>query len=175
MYDDAFLARLRAREPRAQRTFYENERARVERACALLIGGVGRAEDIAADVLDDFLFIHVDGIQRGHSLRLHLQGWVRTHCRRARRLDQRRGDDDPERAAGPEERLVELPRRLDRLHGAIEALTPQERRAVRLSFYHDLKNAEIARMLGLSRARVTQLMQSALARLRHTLPADPEA
>lgn len=164
MYDDAFLERLKRREPTAQQAFYEAELRPVERACRRLLDSPSLAEQTAGDVLNDFLYVHVDKVRLGRALRGNLRGWVQTHCRRARRIQRQLGGEAVETAT--EAPRFEFPQRLARLHGAIETLSPTQRRALRLRYFNGLKNVEVAAELGVSRARVTQLLSRALVRLR---------
>lgn len=172
MYDDAFLGRLKARDPDAQGMFYAAELPLVRRACQRLLDGATLADQTAQDVLDDFLFIHVDNVRLGRALRGQLRGWTRTHCRRARRIHRRLGEDHGAPITVAPAPDIEFPQHLERLHRALEQLTEQQRRVVRLHFFVGLDNAEIARQIGVSRPRVTQLTARALERLRAALPTE---
>jgi len=171
VYDDAFLARLKARDPDAQRVFYATELPLVRRACQHLLDGPALADQTAQDVLDDFLFIHVNNVRLGRALRGQLRGWTRTHCRKARRIQRRLGGETEAEPATVTPRF-EFPQRLERLHRAVGELSEQQRRVVRLRFFDGLDNADIARRLGVSRPRITQLVSRALERLRAALPPE---
>ena len=53
------VERLKARNPEAQREFYRLHWPKVLRICENILGKTPRAEDVATDVLTDFIFEHV--------------------------------------------------------------------------------------------------------------------
>ncbi len=70
---------------------------------------------------------------------------------------------------GPEE-LALRQRTLERLALLIEALPSNERRVVTLAAYEELSHKEIARLLGISAPRVSQIYARAVLRLQAGLP-----
>lgn len=54
-------------------------------------------------------------------------------------------------------------------HQEVERLSAEEREVVGLIFYHDLKQAQVAELLGISERQVRRHWRSALAKLRHAL------
>jgi RNA polymerase sigma factor FliA len=80
-----------------------------------------------------------------------------------------------ERAAGPEE-LIVLRERIGYLHDAIEALPERLRQVVTGYFFHERPMADIARELGVTESRVSQLRAEALVLLRDGINAhlDPD-
>ena len=55
----------------------------------------------------------------------------------------------------------------ERLPLMLKRLSDQERKAVRLKYFHDYTGARIADALGVSKGRVSQLMKTALAKLKN--------
>jgi RNA polymerase sigma factor FliA len=58
-----------------------------------------------------------------------------------------------------------------RLSAAVAELPDQYRRIIQYHYFNGLRFDQIAGILGLSRARISQLHQAALARLKETLGA----
>ena len=55
----------------------------------------------------------------------------------------------------------------ERLPVMLKRLSDQERKAVRLKYFHDYTGARIAEALGVSKGRVSQLMKTALSKLKN--------
>ena len=64
-------------------------------------------------------------------------------------------------ALGPEARITDI-----RLAKAIEALSKRKQEIIRLSFFKDMKNKEIAELLGLSVSTVSEHKRKALAEMK---------
>ncbi len=68
--------------------------------------------------------------------------------------------------------FIEVPENrylVTQLHSAMDRLPERERAILQLSFFDELTHDEISLRLGLTRARVGQLVKQAIARLRKTL------
>jgi RNA polymerase sigma factor for flagellar operon FliA len=76
-------------------------------------------------------------------------------------------DDEPSIEA-----LLVAEERIADMDSAVEALPERLRMIVALRYVEDLSQRDIARMLGVSEARVSQLLKAAIGRLRQAL-ADP--
>jgi RNA polymerase sigma factor for flagellar operon FliA len=78
-------------------------------------------------------------------------------------------DDEPSIEA-----LLVAEERIADLESAVQALPERLRMIVALRYVEDLSQRDIARILGVSEARVSQLLKAAIGRLRQSL-ADPAA
>ena len=61
---------------------------------------------------------------------------------------------------------IEIQQFRERLSGLLHRLTEKERQVVRLKYFHDYTGMEIAESLGVSKGRVSQMMKSALTKLK---------
>jgi RNA polymerase sigma-B factor len=73
-----------------------------------------------------------------------------------------------------DERLATAEQRAD-LSGLVACLSPRERAVLRLRFEHDLTQAEIAGLLGVSQLHVSRILRRALERLRKLDERPPRA
>lgn len=82
--------------------------------------------------------------------------------------------DPAEEWASPLEGILER-RAHEALHAAVAALPPREREIVSMRYFQGVPSKTIARLLGLSEARVSQLHARATSRLRESLSRKPES
>ncbi len=134
--DEAELALLKARDPLAQGRFFRAHRGRVEVLCARVLGHGADALEIATDVLGDFLFQYVDGVESPRAVSTYLKlmatrrslRWLRTRGR----SDEMQDDDGGavelgrEREA-PVDQAIWARQMMPRLDGCLEQLTPKAR------------------------------------------------
>jgi RNA polymerase sigma-B factor len=89
------------------------------------------------------------------------------------------GDDDHATAlsdsVGAEDPALESLEDRATLDAALARLPERAREVVRLRFYQDLSQAEIARRLGISQMHVSRVLRDALARLRGMIAGRPSA
>ncbi|HLJ60440.1 MAG TPA: SigB/SigF/SigG family RNA polymerase sigma factor [bacterium] len=89
------------------------------------------------------------------------------------------GDDDHGTAladtVGTEDPVLESLEDRATLDAALARLPERAREVVRLRFYEDLSQAEIARRLGISQMHVSRVLRDALARLRGMIAGRPPA
>ena len=146
-FDDSELARLKARDPRAQARFYEAHRARVEAMCARIVGAGAGAGELATDILGDFLFQYVDGVESPRAVHTYLKlmatrrslRWVRKGSR-AEEVSEDLAVDDPHAATDQAIWTEEL---APRLTTCLERLTPKAREVLQLRFGTELTNEAI--------------------------------
>src|SRR5690606_17190001 len=89
--DEAELALLKARDPGAQARFFRAQIGRVEGLCARVLGAGADAQEIATDVLGDFLFQYVDGVESPRAVSTYLKLMA---TRRSLRWVKNRGRND---------------------------------------------------------------------------------
>lgn len=70
--------------------------------------------------------------------------------------------------ASPLDDIMER-REFEAVHGAVEALPPRERSIIKMRYFEGMPSKAIARALGLSEARISQLHARATSRLREIL------
>lgn len=175
--DDAELARLKARDAHAQARFYRAYKDRVQAICGRVLGNGPDAADVATDVIGDFLFHYVDGVEspRAVTTYLKLMG-TRRSLRWLRRGDRAEEvDDDTPEADGEERSEAQAEQRIwvmqmtPRLEGCIEGLTPKAREVLRLRFSTDLTNEVIGDMLGGSKQYIGRLIKESTEKLKTCL------
>lgn len=59
------------------------------------------------------------------------------------------------------------------LEYAMEVLTPRERLALRLYYWHDMRQVDVGRALGVSKIQTSRIIRAALAKLRSALEDAP--
>jgi len=179
--DDAELASLKARDRAAQARFYAAYRERVEAICRRVLGGGSDAADIATDVLGDFLFQYVDGVESPRAVTTYLKLMAtRRSLRWLRRGDRSDevGDDLPETAgqepASPDQSIW-IAQMTPRLGGCLEGLTPKAREVLRLRFSTDMTNEVIGELLGGSKQYIGRLIKESTEKLKTCLDRQDRA
>lgn len=171
--DDAELARLKAREPAAQARFYKLFKERVQAICSRILGGGADAADVATDVIGDFLFQYVDGVESPRAVTTYLKlmatrrslRWLRRGDR-AEEVDEDAPDDGE--PAAPEQ-AIWVGQMMPRLDGCLEGLTPKAREVLKLRFSTDLTNEVIGEMVGGSKQYIGRLIKESTDKLRTCL------
>lgn len=174
-FDDSELARLKARDPRAQARFYAAHRARVEAMCARVVGAGAGAGELATDILGDFLFQYVDGVESPRAVHTYLKlmatrrslRWVRKGSR-AEEVSEDLAVDDPHAATDQAIWTEEL---APRLTTCLERLTPKAREVLQLRFGTELTNEAIGGLLGGSKQYIGRLIKESTEKLKKCLDA----
>ncbi|MCC6622112.1 MAG: sigma-70 family RNA polymerase sigma factor [Deltaproteobacteria bacterium] len=171
--DDAELARLKARDRQAQARFYAAFRERVEATCRRVLGAGPDAADIATDVLGDFLFQYVDGVESPRAVTTYLKLMAtRRSLRWLRRGDKADevSDEMPDAGDGPgHDQAIWVTQMTPRLGGCLEALTPKAREVLRLRFSTDMTNEVIGELLGGSKQYIGRLIKESTEKLKTCL------
>jgi RNA polymerase sigma-70 factor (ECF subfamily) len=178
--EQALMARLLARDQTALGALYDRY-ARVVYALALRItGSTAEAEDV---VVDSFWQVWQQA-DRYDASRGQLGAWIFTIAR-SRALDRLRAmrraplarpdeqADAARRAAAsdnPEENLW-LTEQSALVRAALAELTPAQRAAIELAYYHGLSHAEIAERLGEPLGTVKTRIRLGLMKMRESLDA----
>jgi RNA polymerase sigma-70 factor (sigma-E family) len=155
---DALLERL-----------YEDHHVRLVRLAYLLLGDLGRAEDV---VQDSFVAVYgrLDRLE-GADLPAYLRQTVVNRARSALRhlaVVRRHPDDAPEPAPGADRAALDSDRRRA-VVDAMARLPRRQREVVALRYYLDLSEKEIARTLGISSGAVKSHASRGAATLRGLL------
>ena len=176
--DEAELALLKARDPLAQGRFFRAHRGRVEVLCARVLGHGADALEIATDVLGDFLFQYVDGVESPRAVSTYLKlmatrrslRWLRTRGR----SDEMQDDDGGavelgrEREA-PVDQAIWARQMMPRLDGCLEQLTPKAREVLKMRFSTELTNESIGDIVGGSKQYIGRLIKESTEKLRTCL------
>ena len=175
--DDAELALLKARDAQAQARFFRAQRARVEALCARVLGHGADAFEIAADVLGDFLFRYVDGVESPRAVSTYLKlmatrrslRWLRAKGR-SDEIQEGDGDGlvDAERDPAPDQ-AIWARQMMPRLGGCLEQLTPKAREVLKLRFSTELTNESIGDILGGSKQYIGRLIKESTDKLKKCL------
>ncbi len=176
--DDAELALLKARDAHAQARFFAAHRARVESLCARVLGHGADAVEIATDVLGDFLFQYVDGVESPRAVSTYLKlmatrrslRWVRT---RGRSDEMQEDDSAPSELGGDREPGVDQAiwarQMMPRLDGCLDKLTPKAREVLKMRFGTELTNESIGEIVGGSKQYIGRLIKESTEKLRTCL------
>ncbi|MFO0746514.1 MAG: sigma-70 family RNA polymerase sigma factor [Myxococcota bacterium] len=171
--DDDELARLKAREPAAQARFYKLFKDRVQAICGRILGSGADAADVATDVIGDFLFQYVDGVESPRAVTTYLKLMAtRRSLRWLRRGD--RSEEVNEEAPDVDgdvrpEQSIWVGQMMPRLDGCLEALTPKAREVLKLRYSTDLTNEVIGDMVGGSKQYIGRLIKESTDKLRTCL------
>lgn len=178
LLDDEELARLKARDPAAQARFFRAHRGRVEALCARVLGHGADALEIATDVIGDFLFQYVDGVESPRAVATYLKlmatrrslRWVKT-----RGKSDEVGDDDGDAVELGRERepavdqAIWAQQMMPRLDGCLGQLTPKAREVLKMRFATDLTNEAIGDIVGGSKQYIGRLIKESTEKLRKCL------
>lgn len=172
------LDRLKAREPDAQQELARELFPRVLKLCRRELRG-DLAEHVAADVWTDFLFFEVDHVRSPDAIPTYLRMMTVRRCRRMQSW-QSRHSPLPELEplhGGEDEAVAKLDeqRRIVRLTGCLERLTPRVRGVLRMRFRHGLTQESIGASLGVTRQYAGRLVSAGLDTLRDCLEARDES
>lgn len=132
-------------------------RGRSRRASDLLSQKLGRAPRV--DEIAEYLEIPVDDVAAAASL---------ATAYRPEALDAPRGTDDRTWAAtlGEEDDRYELFDDLDAIRPLVQSQSKRDREILRLRFYEDLTQREIAERTGISQMHVSRILSNCLEKLR---------
>lgn len=170
---EALLAALQAGEPGAEHAFWQEHWPRVLAVCAGVLGPGFSAEEVAVEVLVEFITRYAHRLTHGRATSSYLRLMaVQRASREKRRRSQPSFEDmdrfmseahiDPERQATC--RLL-----LPRLEECVGGLTDKAQRAVKLRFFAELTNERIGELLGCSKQYVGRLLDKSLVALRRCL------
>jgi RNA polymerase sigma factor (sigma-70 family) len=173
------LARLKAREPRAQREFREKFLPALVPVCERVLGNAMRAREVAEDVITDVAMAHVDRIRLEHSLAAYLRLMALRRSARLKAVLDRQDElgDHLDRGEGPEAELLradEAHRWRERIGRCMDRLRPRIRAVLRMRFHDDATQEAIGSVLGVSKQYVGKVIAQALLSLKACLEASRE-
>jgi RNA polymerase sigma-70 factor (ECF subfamily) len=173
--DAALLARIVARDERAVEELY----ARYSGPLYSLAYQVTNAERFAQDVVQEVFVALWRDAGRFDPARGAVAPWLFSLARhkaidlvrREANVRKRTADVDLEleHAEDDTDHEAWLRIRRDRVHAAIQELTPLQREALDLAFFHGLTHVEVAERLGIPLGTAKTRIRSALLRLREVL------
>ncbi len=170
--DEDELERLRARNPVAQARFFRAHRERVENICGRILGQGGDAQELAADVLGDFLYTYVDGVETPRAVSTYLKLMATRRALRWQKARDRAGEFDEETVAaadGSSDNAIWAQQVLPRLDGCLTHLTPKAREVLKLRFSTELTNEAIGEIVGGSKQYIGRLIKESTEKLRRCL------
>ena len=173
LIDEAELARLKARDRQAQARFYAMFRERVQAICGRVLGSGPDAADVATDVIGDFLFQYVDGVESPRAVSTYLKlmatrrslRWLR---RGSRTEEVSEEAPDVEGAAKPDQSIW-VAQMMPKLDGCMEGLTPKAREVLKLRFSTDMTNEVIGELVGGSKQYIGRLIKESTEKLKQCL------
>jgi RNA polymerase sigma factor (sigma-70 family) len=173
LIDDAELARLKARDRQAQARFYNNFRERVQAVCQRVLGSGPDAADVATDVIGDFLFQYVDGVESPRAVTTYLKLMATRRSlrwlRRGERSEEVADDTPADGEARPDhanDQAIWVGQMAPRLSGCLEHLTPKAREVLKLRFSTDLTNEAIGDIVGGSKQYIGRLLKESTEKLK---------
>jgi RNA polymerase sigma factor (sigma-70 family) len=170
--DDEELSRLKSGDAAAQGRFFAARRAELAAICQRIVGDRALSEELAEDVVIDFLFHAVNRVRHSDAVPAYLSLMAARRAMRER--EQRRRADDapleqmvattpsPEDAAALRGSAVKLERCLGQL-------TPKARSTLKLRFGEDLAQEHIGQVLGGSKQYIGKLIRQSVEKLRMCL------
>lgn len=170
IFDSAFLAGVRQRDPRVVRQLRREALPAMQRLIERCGFDPIQAEWLAQDVFVDFVYRWVDRISEPRAIEQYLRAMCLTAVRRvARRTSQQASISSCVVAtSSPNSRLDDA---IDagRLGACIDELTPRTRQRLQQHYHQALSVAAIARDEGVSPPAVRKSIVKALAALRRCL------
>lgn len=171
MNDDELLRRLKRRDGRAQLELRKRMFHRLLAVCTHILGDRVRAEDLAEDVLMDFVFEHVDRVEHPRAVASYLRLMAVRRARRIRQKQNRHESVRVDRARPVDEEssmveAIDAPNRQACLAKCIDQQDKKARQMLRLRFYNEMSVTDIGRQMGVSKQYVSRIMKRALEALR---------
>jgi RNA polymerase sigma-70 factor (sigma-E family) len=156
------------------RDYVRTRRRALLRTAYLLTGNLADAEDLVQSALAKTYFAWdriedrgaLDGYVRRAIVNTHISWW------RKRRVQEYPTDELPDQAVADHASSSDLQ---ETLRQAVDRLPERMRAAVMLRYYHDMTEAEVAEVLGVTPGTVKSTVARAVAKLRidtHLWPAE---
>lgn len=173
LIDDAELARLKARDREAQARFYARFKDRVESLCGRVLGSGPDAAEVAIDVIQDFLFQYVDGVESPRAVTTYLKLMATRRSLRWMRRGERSeevSEDVPEvDSDGKNDQGIWVTQMMPKLDGCMQGLTTKAREVLKLRYSTDLTNEAIGEMVGGSKQYIGRLIKESTEKLKGCL------
>jgi len=131
---------------------YERHYVRLVRLAVLLVGDVGRAEEIVQDAFVDLVARWRTIRDPGSYLRTCVANGARSHLRHRAVVNRQPASQPSEVSSAETEALVHIEH--DRVLSLLSELPGRQREVLILRYYGQLSEAEIADTLGISRGAV---------------------
>ena len=170
---DGGIAALQAGDRQAQAAFWAEQLPRVRALCARVLGRGPDAEELAQDVLTEFVFERAPRLERPEAAYAYLKLMA---LRRAQRYRERRRELPEEELPVPVDgdALDAIERRgeaaaLGRLGECLGRLTEKARKVLQLRYGSELTNEHIGELVGGSKQYIGKLLRKSLEALRSCL------
>jgi RNA polymerase sigma factor (sigma-70 family) len=166
------LSRLKANDANEQASFWRQHRPGVLALARRVLGPTSEAEELADEVLVDFLYVAVHRIDHEEAIRNYVRLMT---VRRALRRSKRRRKQTPFGEAhfaapnDPDELTFKL--MMPRLEGCLEGLTPKARQALTLRYRGEMTTEHIGKIVGGSKQYIGRLLTKSLEALRGCIDA----
>lgn len=169
-----WVAGLQSGEAAWQGRFFSAHWGSVYPICARILRSAPDANDVATDVLVDFMFKYVDTLSRPEAL----AGYLRLMAvRRSLRFRQRQtaGQEDAEveglvdREGQSPEEAAGLRALMPRLERCLDELTPRSQQVLRLHYAGEMANEKIGAIVGCTKQHVGRIIKQSLQLLRACL------
>ncbi len=153
---------------------YESHYRRLVRLATMLLGDVGRAEEIVQDAFIDLMahWAHIrDPAAAVSYLRISVANGARSDLRHLRVIRRNRTEKPADADSAETTALTHVER--ERVMSALSMLSSRQGQVLILRYYGQLSEAEIAESLGISRGAVKSHSSRGLHALRTVLEVTP--
>ncbi|MFT7579403.1 MAG: RNA polymerase sigma factor (sigma-70 family) [Myxococcota bacterium] len=164
------LDALKAEDTDAQQAFWLAYWDRTYAICARILGTGANASEVASDVMSDFLFKYVQGIEEQRAVWSYVKLMA---TRRALRFKKRaaRGSELLQETVADDDALGQdvlagTALLLPKLGDCLDILTPKAQQVLKLRFGGDLTNERIGVLVGGSKQYIGRLIRQSTEKLR---------
>jgi RNA polymerase sigma factor (sigma-70 family) len=168
------LEKLRARDHRAQQKLRKRLSPKILAVCRHMLQDESLAQETAEDIWMDFLYEHVDKVQKERALGAYLRMMTVRRCVRIRDWQKRHEEPEnqPPLVGGSEaEMAAALDQRLQtaRLEECLKQLSRRARRIMRMRYRNEMTQEAIGKALRVSKQYIGRLIARSLEALRECM------
>jgi RNA polymerase sigma factor (sigma-70 family) len=170
---EAFIERLRAQDASAQQLFWKVVWEEVYQACVKILGQGLPANEMAVEVLDEFLSKYVHQISNPKALDAYLRMMAIRKCIKERKklnspqyFDMDEFCDDGAMTA---EEAANYQILMPKLEECLKQLSPKAQRVLKLRYFSEMTNEKIGQRLGGSKQYIGRLITKCQFTLRKCL------
>jgi len=168
------LEKLRARDHRAQQKLRKRLDPKILAVCRHMLQDQALAQETAEDIWMDFLYEHVDKVQKERALGAYLRMMTVRRCVRIRDWQNRHEEpgDQPPLVGGSEADMaaaLDERRQTARLEECLKRLSRRARRIVRMRYRNEMTQESIGKALRVSKQYIGRLIARSLEALRECM------
>jgi RNA polymerase sigma factor (sigma-70 family) len=168
------LEKLRARDHRAQQELRRRLSPKILAVCRHMLKDEALAQEAAEDIWMDFLYEHVDQVQKERALGAYLRMMTVRRCVRIRDWQKRheQPEDQPPLVGGSETEMVtslDGRRQTARLEDCLKRLSRRARRIIRMRYRNEMTQEAIGKALRVSKQYIGRLIARSLEALRECM------